>query len=336
MSDADATAQVAQFHGRMTAALHSVIVGQGAAIDHVLVALLTGGHVLLTGGAASAKGLVVQCVARATRLDFKRIQFTPDLMPSDITGAEVLGDDATTGKRIARFVVGPVFTNILMGDEINRTPPKTQAALLEAMQERQVTVGGVSRPLPQPFFVMATKTSTETDGTYPLPEAQQDRFMLDVMMQPLSQDDELRVVLTDPAAGVDAIAPVVDGAGLLALQEIVRNVTIPAQVQQYIVGLTGASRPQTQEASAMVNQYVAWGAGVRASQCLALGAKATAAMAGRNTATMADVRAVALPVMRHRIGLNFRAENDGITTLNIIERLLDQVQPAPAAAPAAA
>jgi len=326
MSDAKTLSEVAQFHARITEALHRVIVGQTESIDHVLVALLTGGHVLLTGGAATAKGLVVQCVARATGLDFKRVQFTPDLMPSDITGAEVLEEEASSGKRVARFVVGPVFTNILMGDEINRTPPKTQAALLEAMQERQVTTGGMTRPLPQPFFVMATKTSSETDGTYPLPEAQQDRFMLDVEMKALSPEDEVKVVLTNPIEALGSITPVVDGPGLLAFQELVRGVLIAPAVQEYIVDLTAASRPHTPVALECVNKYVAWGAGVRATQCLALGAKATAAMAGRGSAGIEDVRAVALPVMRHRIGLNFRAENDAVTAVNLVEQLIAQVK----------
>ena len=325
MTDPKVLAEIAAFRERITKVLHEVIVGQDAAIDHVLVAFLTGGHVLLTGGAATAKGLVVQCMAHASRLDFKRVQFTPDLMPSDITGAEIL-EDSSSGKRVARFVLGPVFTNILMGDEINRTPPKTQAALLESMQEKQVTTGGVTRPLPQPFFVMATKTSNETDGTYPLPEAQQDRFMLNIEMETLSEEDEVKVVLTDPITKLGAIPPVIDGAGLLKFQEAVRSVAIPVPVQEYIVNLTAASRPHTGEAIESANKYVSWGAGVRATQCLALGAKAKAAMMGRATATVADVRAVALPVMRHRIGLNFRAENDGITAVNIIGQLIEHVR----------
>jgi MoxR-like ATPase len=315
---------IARFRAQLIAALGPVIIGQAAAIDQLIIALLTGGHVLLTGGAATAKGLLVQAIARATMLDFRRIQFTPDLMPSDITGTEILESDAG-GERSARFVPGPVFTNLLMADEINRTPPKTQAALLEAMQEKQVTCAGMTRPLPQPFVVMATKTSIEADGTYALPEAQQDRFMLNVEMATLGQAEEIRVVLEDPGARLGQIKPFIDGREFLRFQEIVRAIAIPAAVQRAIVDLTAASRPGTPDAIPEVNRYVAWGAGVRATQCLALGAKAGAAMAGRDAATIADVTAVAYPVMRHRIGLNFHAENDGMTTTRLIGLLLDKV-----------
>jgi len=317
---------VAGFHATLATALKSVVVGQRAAIDHVMVALIVGGHVLLTGGAATAKGLLVQCLAKAAKLSFKRIQFTPDLMPSDITGAEILEEDSRSGKRVARFVSGPIFTNLLMADEINRTPPKTQAALLEAMQERQVTTGGQTRPLPQPFYVMATKTSLETDGTYPLPEAQQDRFMLNVEMETLSEEEELQVVGTDPIALLDAVPQVVAAEGLLRFQQTVRNVAIPKAVQQYIVNLTAASRPGTPDAIEAAGKYVAWGAGVRATQYLALGAKARAALEGRAVATADDVKVVALPVMRHRIGVNFRAENDNVKPDRIVGLLLESVK----------
>ena len=325
MSDVKDLKAVAEFHQRFSAALMSAIIAQNDAIDHVAGALVVGGHVLLTGGAATAKGLLVQCVSRATKLDFKRIQFTPDLMPSDITGAEILEEEESTGRRVAHFVSGPIFTNLLMADEINRTPPKTQAALLEAMQEKQVTTGGHTRALPKPFFVMATKTSLETDGTYPLPEAQQDRFMLNIEMQTLSEDDEVQVVTTDAIEAAKKVGVVADGEALIGFQQVVRNVTISARTQQYIVNLTAASRPGTKDAIEAVNKYVAWGAGVRATQYLALGAKARAALQGRNSATADDVKAVTLPVMRHRIGVNFRAENDGITPSRIVGMLLENV-----------
>jgi MoxR-like ATPase len=327
MVDRNALEQVARFRSELVGVLGQVIVGQREAIDHVIAALLCDGHVLLTGGAASAKGLLVRSLARAAKLDFRRIQFTPDLMPSDITGSEILEEDAQTGKRVALFVPGPVFTNILMADEINRTPPKTQAALLESMQEKQVSLGGQTRPLPRPFFVIATKATIETEGTYPLPEAQQDRFMLNVEMQSLSMEEETTVVTCDPASNIDRIPQVVDGQRLQGFQRIVRDIAVPAPVQQYIVNLTSASRPGTPDAPENVNKYVAWGAGVRATQYLALGAKARAALAGRDAADPDDVKSVALPVMRHRIGLNFRAENDGISAANIVGMLLESVRP---------
>jgi len=325
MLDTQELAALARFHENLLAVLSDVIIGQREAVEHATSALLCNGHVLLTGGAASAKGLVALSLSRALRLDFKRIQFTPDLMPSDITGSEVLDEDEASGRRVARFAPGPIFTNILMADEINRTPPKTQAALLEGMQERQVTAGGETRPLPKPFFVIATKTNIETDGTYPLPEAQQDRFMLNVEMGTLSEDEELEVVLKDPASNLGHIEPILDGARLGAFQRLVREVTVPTEVQRFIVNLTSASRPGTPDAGEAVNKYVAWGAGVRATQYLALGAKARAALDGRPEATVRDVRSVALPVMRHRIGVNFLAENDGVTSADIVAQLLESV-----------
>ncbi len=324
MPDSQSLKEIADFHKRLTTALKCVIVGQAEAIDHIMVALVSGGHVLLTGPAATAKGLLVQCLAKTSQLDFRRIQFTPDLMPSDITGTEILEEDHG-GERASRFVSGPVFTNLLMADEINRTPPKTQAALLEAMQEKQVTTGGTTRPLPAPFFVMATKTSVETDGTYPLPEAQQDRFMLNIEMQNLSEEDEIKVVLGDIGGEFEKLKPLVDGAGLVRFQQVVRDISIPVSVQKFIVNLTSASRPGTPDAFDAINKYVAWGAGVRATQYLALGAKARAALEGRAEATIADVKATALPVIRHRLGINFRAENEGVTAAKIVGMLIEKI-----------
>jgi len=301
----------------------TLVIGQEQAISHLAAALLCGGHVLLSGGAATAKGLLVQGVAAVTTLDFKRIQFTPDLMPSDITGAEILDFESGAGsQRTARFVPGPIFANLVMADEINRTPPKTQAALLEAMQERQVTTGGVRRRLPSPFFVMATKTATETDGTYPLPEAQQDRFMFNIELPGLDQDNEVRVLLDNPAGRLSQLRAIIDGPRLELLQAYVRRIELPDAVKREIVTITGSTRPEQDTAAPIAKRYIAWGAGVRASQCLALGAKAMAAMAGRTRATSADVMAVLQPVLRHRIGLNFHATNDRITPEHLMHELL--------------
>jgi len=318
--------ELSDVHARLLDALGHVIFGQREAIDHAIAALLCDGHVLLTGGAASAKGLLALSLSRALQLDFRRVQFTPDLMPSDITGSEILDEDTRSGHRVARFVPGPIFTNILMADEINRTPPKTQAALLEGMQEKQVSAGNETRPLPRPFFVIATKTNIESDGVYPLPEAQQDRFMLNIEMGTLSEAEELDVVLKDPASNLANVRPVLDGEQLLAFQRIVRDVAVPRDVQQFIVNLTTASRPGTPNASDAVGKYVAWGAGVRATQYLALGAKALAALDSREAAAVADVRRMALPVMRHRIGVNFLAENDSVAPADIVALLLENVR----------
>jgi len=302
----------------------TLVLGQEQAVSHLTAALLCGGHILLSGGAATAKGLLVQGVAALTKLDFKRIQFTPDLMPSDITGAEILEAESGTpgATRRARFVPGPIFANLVMADEINRTPPKTQAALLEAMQERQVTSGGVSRSLPSPFFVMATKTATETDGTYPLPEAQQDRFMFNIELAALDLADELAVVMGDPAARLPHVTPIIDGKRLEALQRYVRTMELPGEVKRAIVAITASTRPDQEDAAPVAKRYIAWGAGVRASQCLALGAKAMAAMDGRGRVTVEDVHAVLQPVLRHRIGLNFHAINDRITPEQLMVELL--------------
>ncbi len=322
MGDEATLKDIARFRADMERELAPVLISQGRALEQTLCAVLAGGHVLLTGGAATAKGLLVLCLARAARLDFKRVQFTPDLMPSDITGTDILEEDAATGRRAQRFVPGPVFTNILMADEINRTPPKTQASLLEAMQEKQVTTGGSTRPLPKPFLVMATKTSVETDGTYALPEAQQDRFMLNVEMIEIDEDKEVEVVMTDPAARAAGIQQVVDAESLLRFQAAVRRITLPPAVRRMIVDLACSTRPGTPDATAEVTKYVAWGAGVRATQCLALCAKARAALGGRASATAEDVASIAPSALRHRIGLNFRAESDGVDIDALVARLI--------------
>jgi MoxR-like ATPase len=318
------SSDVKLFAEQFASVLGTLVIGQPEAINHLTAALLCNGHVLLSGGAATAKGLLVQGVAAITGLEFKRIQFTPDLMPSDITGAEILESEggAHGAQRSARFVPGPIFANLVMADEINRTPPKTQASLLEAMQERQVTTGGVSRRLPAPFFVMATKTATETDGTYPLPEAQQDRFMFNIELASLDEDDEVLVLQSEPALRLSTLTAIIDGPRLEALQAHVRLIELPDAVKREIVSITGSTRPEQESAAPIAKRYIAWGAGVRASQCLALGAKAMAAMAGRSCATPQDVRAVLHPVLRHRIGLNFHASNDHITPEHLMHELL--------------
>ena len=304
------------------------IVGQGEAIDEVLTCFFAGGHCLIMGMPGVAKTLLVNSLAQVMDLSFKRIQFTPDLMPSDITGTEILEEDRATGHRVLKFVPGPVFANIVMADEINRTPPKTQAALLESMQERQVTLGGKTYPLPKPFFVLATQLPMEQEGTYPLPEAQQDRFMFNVEMTYLSEDEEVVAVRQSSGGREVTMRVILKGEELLRCQQQVRRIPISETLQGYIVDLVAASRPG-QAAPDFVNEYVAWGAGLRASQYIALGAKSRAALLGRPDVTQEDVHAVVRPVMRHRIGLNFRAEVDKVKVEDVIGRLVKR-QPAPA------
>ncbi|HUT32892.1 MAG TPA: AAA family ATPase [Planctomycetota bacterium] len=301
--------------------LKRVIVGQDEAMHQVLTAFFAGGHCMLTGVPGVAKTLLVSSLARLMRLSFKRIQFTPDLMPSDITGTEILEEDMATGRRELKFVRGPVFANIVMADEINRTPPKTQAALLETMQERQVTIGGKTYPLEQPTFVLATQIPFEEEGTYPLPEAQQDRFMFSVLMDYLGEDDEVTAIKVSTGTGEVELGPIMEKEDLLAYQDLILKVEVPQEVIEGIVDLVSASRPENQSAPDFVKEYVEWGAGVRASQFIVLGAKAGAAMAGRMTVEPDDIRGVVAPVMRHRIGLNFRADVDKVTVEDVIGRL---------------
>jgi MoxR-like ATPase len=316
------------------AELRKVIVGQQAPMEQLLTAMFARGHCLIQGPLASAKTILVASVARVMDLEFKRIQFTPDLMPADISGTEILEQD-DSGHRVAKFVRGPVFTNVLMADEINRTPPKTQAALLEVMQERQVTLGGHTHPLPEPFFVLATQITMEQEGAYPLPEAQQDRFMFSIRMEELAESDELAVVRRTTSAEQAELHKVVGAADLMAFSGTIRSITLPPALGQYIVDLVAATRPADPSAPAFVREYVVWGAGLRASQNIALAAKSRAAQNGHRTVDIEDVRAVVHPVMRHRIGLSFRAEVDRITIDEIIRRVLAHV-PAPSATGGAA
>ncbi len=310
---------------KMLEQIRRVIVGQDDVIEELLIVLFSGGHCLITGAPGLAKTLLIRTIAQILDLEFKRIQFTPDLMPSDITGTEIIDEDRS-GHRELRFINGPIFTNILLADEINRTPPKTQAALLEAMEERQVTVAGELRPLAKPFYVLATQNPIELEGTYPLPEAQLDRFMFNIRIDYLSQDEELEVA-ERTTSGIESRADrCFTGEDMLDFNRLVRMVPIAAPVARYAVLLTQASRPSNQTAPDFVKDWVSWGAGTRATQNLILGAKTRALLKGRYHATVADIRALAPPVLRHRILTNFRAEADHVTVEDIIERLLDTVK----------
>ncbi len=315
--------QVADGRERILGELRKVIVGQDDVVEQVLIALFTGGHCLITGVPGLAKTLLIKTLADILDLDFKRIQFTPDLMPSDITGTEILDDEQ--GTRRLRFVKGPIFAQIILADEINRTPPKTQAALLEAMQEYHVTAAGRTYPLDQPFFVLATQNPIELEGTYPLPEAQLDRFMLNIVITYLSEDDEVRVVTQTTGATRPSLARVLTGEDILRFQETARQVVMAEEVARYAVRLVDASRPGRPGAPEFVEKWVRWGAGLRASQALARGAKARALMHGRYHASVRDVQALAKPILRHRVMTNFYAESERITSDVIVERLLETV-----------
>jgi len=313
---------------QMTDQLSRVIVGMDKVIEQVLVAMFCQGHALLVGVPGLAKTLLVRTLSEVLHLSFKRIQFTPDLMPSDITGTEVLEEDRTTGKRLFRFVHGPLFANMILADEINRTPPKTQAALLEAMQEHRVTIGDETYSLPEPFFVLATQNPIEQEGTYPLPEAQLDRFMFNVVVDYPSPDEEMQIMKRVTGTYEADLTTALTGEDILRLQEIVRRVPVADHVFQYARDLARASRPATNEAPDFVNELVNWGAGPRASIYMILAAKARAILHGRYHATTDDVRELALPVMRHRVITTFNAEAAGITSDEVVLRLLAEIRPA--------
>jgi len=310
---------------RLFTEVGKVIVGQQHVIDEMLIALLAGGHCLITGAPGLAKTLLIKTVADVCHLSFQRIQFTPDLMPSDITGTEILEDKADGGRALV-FNRGPVFANMILADEINRTPPKTQAALLEAMQEHQVTVNGKTLHLPEPFFVLATQNPIEQEGTYPLPEAQLDRFMLNIVIDYLSEDDEVAVVTRTTSGKGEPVQRLFSGEQLLAFQKIVRKVPIADDIARYAVRISAASRPGRDGVPDFINQWVSWGAGTRASQNLVLGAKTRALLAGRAHVTHDDIRALALPVLRHRILVNYKAEAEGVTVEKVIGKLLETVK----------
>jgi MoxR-like ATPase len=320
-------AEVRDGRDRILHELRKVIVGQDEVVEQVLIALFTGGHCLLTGVPGLAKTLLIRTVAEILDLSFKRIQFTPDLMPADITGTEILDDDG--GRRSLRFLQGPIFAQIILADEINRTPPKTQAALLEAMQEYHVTAAGRTYPLERPFFVLATQNPIELEGTYPLPEAQLDRFMFNVVMGYLDPEDEVRVVTQTTGAERPTPSRVLDGAAINSFQRSVRDVLVAEDVARYAVRLVDTTRPGRGAKADFVAKWVKWGAGLRASQALILGSKARALMHGRHHVSVKDIQALAKPILRHRIIPNFYAEAEGISSDRIIEMLLDGV-PAPA------
>ncbi len=323
-TDRDTVEQLVTGHARIEAELAKVIVGQREVIEQILLALLSGGHCLITGAPGLAKTLLVKSIAQIFHLRFQRIQFTPDLMPADITGTEIL-EESDEGRRMM-FVKGPIFANMILADEINRTPPKTQAALLEAMQEHQVTAAGVRHALEEPFFVLATQNPIEMEGTYPLPEAQLDRFMFNVVMDYLPEDDEVAVVTQTTARATPRIEPLFYGADVLRFHDIVRKVPIAEDVVRYAVRLASASRPQQRGSPDFVNEWVSWGAGTRAGQYLVLGAKARALLKGRAHATVEDIQSLALPVLRHRILINYRAEAEGINVEGVIKKLLETVK----------
>ncbi|MHC4936018.1 MAG: AAA family ATPase [Planctomycetota bacterium] len=310
---------------QVRAELGRVIVGQEDVIDQLLLSLFAGGHCLLVGVPGLAKTLLISTLAETLSLSFNRIQFTPDLMPSDITGTEVIQDDPETGERRFMFLRGPIFANVILADEINRTPPKTQAALLEAMQEKQVTVGGTRHALEQPFFVLATQNPIEQEGTYPLPEAQLDRFMFNIRVDYPSQDEELEIMQRTTGGAGAAVTPVIGREEILDLQQLVRQVPVADDIIRYALRLTRATRVTTGEAPEFVRQHIDWGAGPRAGQYLVLGGKANAILAGRSHVTYDDIRKVAHPVLRHRILTNFAAEAEGVTSDNVVSRLLEEI-----------
>lgn len=303
------------------------IIGQETVIEEILVALLAGGHALLVGVPGLAKTLMIRSVSEAMDLDFRRIQFTPDLVPSDITGTEIMEEDTATGSRSFRFSKGPVFANIVLADEINRAPPRTQAALLEAMQEHRVTAAGETMLLPDPFFVLATQNPIEQEGTYPLPEAQLDRFLFDVRVAYPDEDAEVGILRSTTGADCEPLTPVIDGAETRALQRLVRDIPAADAALRFAARLARATRPAELEASETVRKYVRWGAGPRAGQAMILGAKAHALLSGRFAVAPADIIRVARPVLRHRVLPNFAAEAKGITVEQIIDGLLEDVKP---------
>ena len=320
-----AVAGLQERRNKLLEAIGAVIVGQQQVIDEMLISVFSRGHCLIVGVPGLAKTLLVRTLAQLLDLEFKRIQFTPDLMPSDITGTDVLQEDPTSGSRTFKFIKGPIFANIILADEINRTPPKTQAALLEAMQEHRVTTGGYTYSLAPPFFVLATQNPIEQEGTYPLPEAQLDRFMFNIYIDYPQRDEEHLIVKTTTSREERQLPHVLTAQDILQVQEIVRKVPVSDHVVSYAVNLARSTRPRHGECPPFVRQWVSWGAGPRAGQYLILGAKARAITRGRYNVSCDDVRHVTYPVLRHRIVVNFNAEAEGITTDHIITKLLETI-----------
>jgi len=321
--DLEAVERLRKAYAQIKEEIGKVIVGQNDIVDQLLIALLCGGHGLLVGVPGLAKTLLISTLARALDLSFSRIQFTPDLMPSDITGTEVLEEDHTTGHKAFRFVKGPIFANIILADEINRTPPKTQAALLQAMQEHEVTTGGETYQLEEPFFVLATQNPIEQEGTYPLPEAQLDRFIFNLWIDYPSKEEEVQIVRSTTGTQAVEIQPVLDAKQITSMQQLIRKVPVSDHVIDYAVNLVRQTRPQLNGAPDEIAQMVSWGAGPRASQSLILGAKANAVLNGRYATSIDDVRFVAVPVLRHRIVTSFNAEAEGMSAVDLVNRLMD-------------
>jgi MoxR-like ATPase len=320
-----ALADIKAAHRSILGEIGKVFIGQTKVVEEVLYALFAQGHVLLIGVPGLGKTLLVNSLAQLLDLEFKRVQFTPDLMPTDIIGTEIIEENMKTGERHFRFVKGPLFTQILLADEINRTPPKTQAALLQAMQERKITSGSTTYPLAEPFFVLATQNPIEQEGTYPLPEAQLDRFMFNVRMEYPPLEEEINMVRATTGGTSASLKPVLDRQRILELQDVVRRVPVSDRVIRYAVSIAEATRPGREKSLAYVNDFVTWGAGPRASQYLILGAKARAVLQGRFYVACEDIRALAFSVLRHRIMLNFNAEAEGVTADTIIEKILKSV-----------
>lgn len=318
--------QIRQSRKRIEQQLSKVIIGQQEAVEHLLICLFSGGHCLLTGAPGLAKTLLVRSISQIFHLKFQRIQFTPDLMPADITGTEIL-EETAEGKRRMQFVRGPIFANVILADEINRTPPKTQSALLEAMQEHQVTVAGTRYVLDEPFFVLATQNPIEMEGTYPLPEAQLDRFMYNVLIDCLSEDDEVTVVQQTTSGKAEPIEPLFTGEDVRRFHEVVRQVPVADELVRYAVRLAAASRPGQEGTPDFINKWVNWGAGLRAAQYLILGAKASALLHDRSHVTLDDIRRLVPSALRHRILLGYRAEAEGVTVEAVIHQLLETVKP---------
>ena len=324
-TDVEAVAQLKEVRDQVYAEIGKVIVGQQEIVEQLLVALLAGGHCLLVGVPGLAKTTLIHTLAQTLKLSFGRIQFTPDLMPSDITGTEVLEEDQESGRKIFRFIKGPLFASIVLADEINRTPPKTQAALLQAMQEHAVTAGGETMRLDEPFFVLATQNPIEQEGTYPLPEAQLDRFIFELWIDYPQPSEEEEIVRTTTSVQQVEVGQVIDAEGIVELQQLVRRVPVADHIVNYAVRLVRSSRPGDEIAPDYVGEMVNWGAGPRASQYLILAGKARAVLDGRHSVAIEDVRAVALPVLRHRIVVNFHAEAENVNAAALVARLLDDV-----------
>jgi len=322
---AESIARFQAAHERVVRELSKVIIGQREVVDQLLACFFCGAHCLLIGVPGLAKTALVKALAEITSLSFKRIQFTPDLMPSDITGTDVIEEDSSTGKRDFKFLAGPIFANIVLADEINRTPPKTQAALLEAMQEQQVSIGKITYPLPKPFFVIATQNPIEQEGVYPLPEAQQDRFMFNIHVSYPSAEEELDIYRYTTQGKPAHLSPIISAEDILALQDVVDRVVVSDYVLQYVTDIVRATRPAMPQAPKFIKELVDWGAGPRAGQYLVKGAKALAAMGGRFNISCEDVRHVAVPVLRHRLGTNFQAQSSGVDAVQIVNLLLNEV-----------